>query len=264
LKEMEYGREYLSFNANMLSGAQHLTRLELVRYLNIEPAVLAGKTRLQHLQILNCNVADAAGFAADPAQLLSHLQPLQQLTHLDISGTLLDGIRDDCAPAVAYAALTARSRLQHLNISNCKLPAAAWQHVFCAGRQLPQLRVLIVRQLEQAPGAWGTAPEGSRLVSCCPGLQSLVVPAVQHSVQLLVALQGLSGLHTLHWGDWVSAREGLEAVCQLTGLRQLSVSLPYDFEDWRVLQLTQLKQLTALTCQAQERSWDATAVSKHT
>jgi hypothetical protein len=42
--------------ASMLSGAQHLTRLELVASGHVEPGVLAGKTQLQHLHLDSCSI----------------------------------------------------------------------------------------------------------------------------------------------------------------------------------------------------------------
>jgi hypothetical protein len=257
---------YISIMASMLSSAHRLTRLDLAEYMTVEAAVLAGKTRLQHLQIVKCTVVDAAGNDA-VAQLLSHLQQLQQLTHLNLSGTLWDGVEEDNPPASGYAALTASSKLQHLDISECALPAGAWQHVFPAGRQLPQLRDLNITELERAAGGEISAPEGRRLVSCCPGLQCLLMQAVQDSAELLVALRGLSGLRTLHWGDVHAgmdadiAQEGLQLVCQLTGLRKLEINLPCEFDHGLVLQVAQLKQLTALTCRATEKFWLSTAVS---
>jgi hypothetical protein len=63
------------------------------------------------------------------------------------------------------------------------------------------------------------------------------------TAELLNALQGLSGLHTLA----VSATaETLTAVCQLTGLRDLDVALDGSAAEDLMLQLTQLRQLTSL------------------
>ena len=237
---------YISITASMLSGAHQLTRLELAEDYTVEAAVLAGKTRLQHLQLISCTIVETAhdGAAeADVGQLLSYLQHLQQLTHLNLSGTLWDGVDEDAPHAAGYTALTASSKLQHLNISECALPAGAWQHVFPVGRQLPQLRELNITELEKAAGGFISAPEGSRLVSCCPGLQCLFMQAVQDSAGLLAALGGLSGLRTLHWGDVHAcmdadvAEEGLQLVCQLTGLRELDINLPHYLEDRLVLQV---------------------------
>jgi hypothetical protein len=73
---------------SMLSGMQHLTRLELLSNLELEPGVLAGITQLQHLYLNGCRLCHGRsgllGGAVDAmaAQLLSSLQPMQQLTHL--------------------------------------------------------------------------------------------------------------------------------------------------------------------------------------
>jgi hypothetical protein len=99
----------------MLSSIQQLTRLELW-LCNVEPSVLAGRTQLQHLTLGCCNVESCS--AAWVEQLLSYLQPLQQLTHLNLTYSL-QGVEGDHPPAAAYTALTASSKLQHLNIHWC-------------------------------------------------------------------------------------------------------------------------------------------------
>jgi hypothetical protein len=71
-------------------------------------------------------------------------------------------------PASAYAALTASGKLQHLDINHCTLPAGAAMHLFSAGKQLPDLRSLDIGGVNQPTREYATAPEGSRLVSCCP------------------------------------------------------------------------------------------------
>ena len=75
-------------------------------------------------------------------------------------------------------------------------------------------------------------------------------PAAQF--ELLAPLNGLSGLHTLSLAvNEQTAGEGVRAVCQLTGLRQLKVNLPRLLADEQGLEhlreLAQLTQLTALT-----------------
>jgi hypothetical protein len=251
--------DYISITASMLSGAHHLTRLELAECDKVDPAALAGKIRLQHLQMTMCNL-----HAAETVQLMSQLQHLQQLTHLDLTGTLKLWVpQEDNPPAAAYAALVASSRLQHLNISKCRMPISAWhQHIFPPGRQLPQLRDLIMESFEHCTFK---ASDISPLVSCCIGLQSLDMRGVPYSAELLTQLQQLSRLHTLRLHARHSAkRELLQGVCQLTGLRELSMALitpsykyhaqyakvcdyPFTAEDLRVLlRLTQLQQLTAL------------------
>jgi hypothetical protein len=229
--------------SSMLSGMQRLTRLELSGEMAIEPGALAGKTQLQYLRVDGCGIV---GGAAGVSQLLSHLQPMQQLTHLKMGNCLL-AVEGSNSPASAYAALTASSKLQHLDVCHCTLPAGVWQHVLPTGRQLPNLQSLSIRGAKQ-PGSYvDLTPEGSRLVSCCPSLQSLQIGFLRCSAELLTPLQRLSGLQTLKCTCNHATAGGLQAVCQLTGLRELDVwSTAHIKEDGLLLQLTQLKQLTCL------------------
>jgi hypothetical protein len=241
--------------ASMLSGAQHLTRLEVSGCWHedgpfwVEPGVLVGKSQLQHLQLVNCCIGSLAGVRnkAGGADLLSYLQDLQQLTHLGLGGSH-SWEEGDIAPALT-SALTASSKLQHLDISGWMLPASVWHHMFSTGRQLPHLRSLnitgVLHPTRCGFHAYATAPAGSQIVDCCPGLQSLLMQDLKNSAKMLPALHGLSGLHTLGLSA-VQAHERLDGVYQLTGLRELVVRAP-DVAQGVLLQLTQLKQLTALT-----------------
>jgi hypothetical protein len=238
-----------SITASMLSDMQHLTRFDLSDppyECVVEPGVLAGKTRLQHLSLQGLHWgADAV------SELLSRLQHLQDLTHLDLEDSMEVFERDTGPPAAAFSALTASSKLQYLSISSCRLPEGIWPHMFPSGRLLPHLQTLVINDVEPPSGDWGTPPDGSLLVSCCPGLRDLHMEQLNYTAELLAPLQGLSELHSL-WlahGDDEGERtwEGLwEAVGQVTGLRQLSLDFPY--AEGLLLQLTQLKQLTALAC----------------
>ena len=242
---------------SMLSGMHHLTRLELSQA-QMEPGVLDGKTQLQHIMLRQLRLPQADGvdrdvsdngdvgpLAMQTVQLLSHLQHLQQLTHLDLLGSLCSDEERNPA-AAAYSALTASSKLAHLNISMCRLPADACQHVFPTGRKLLHLRYLDISSLLQPSWDEGIPPTGSSLVSCCPNLQSLDMQEVQFSSELLTALAGLTGLSTLWLAHSEYAGNGLEALSQLTGLQELCLWLPCSTQEGLLLQLTQLKQLAAL------------------
>jgi hypothetical protein len=171
---------------------------------------------------------------------MSHLQELQQLTYLGFRN-----ISAAAATAAAYSALTASSKLQHLDISNCTVPAGVWQQVFPADRRLPHLRVLDLLEICHCDNHAAAVPEGSRLVSCCPGLQSLQLQYLQCSAELLAPLRGLSSLSELTLCPDGQSEQGLEVVCQLTGLRRLCLTDPSKGEG--VLEsLTQLRQLTSL------------------
>ena len=260
--QLQVKREYSSITASMLSGMHSLTRLVVLGVIArgadglevvapaVEAGVLAGKTQMQHLDLGGCCMP---GGAAGVAQLLTNLQGMQQLTHLNLrssaraAGGLLLYMQEGTPPAAAFSALTASSKLQFLSVPHCMLPAGVWEHLFPAGRQLPYLQSLDIRCVSQLGGSDATAPEASRLVSCCPSLQKLDMDMLQCNAEPLTPLQGLSGLHTLHLGvSGPTAAEGLAAVCQLTGLRALSMRIQDVAEGPALLQLTQLRQLTEL------------------
>ena len=234
--------------AGMLLDAQHLTRLELsAAPLSDEPicfesAALDGKTLLQHVAL---NYVALCDNATGVQQLMSHLQHLQQLTFLSLDRTL-DSLEVH-PPAAAYSALTASSKLQHLGLSGSCLPAGVWQHVFPMGRQLPHLRVLDVSSVRDPECDKAAVPEGTRLVSCCPGLQSLNLQRLQYTTEGLASLQGLSSLTFLELKPVDGSSDGLDGVCQLTGLRRLSVQEPDSATEGFLLSLTQLRQLTYLS-----------------
>jgi hypothetical protein len=230
-----------NLHTSMLSGLQGLTCLKVFKPHNVgvvEAGVLADKSQLQHLELVDCSIADGS---AGVAELLFQLQFLQQLTCLDLRWTLFGC---DTAPAAAYSALTASSKLQHLDISCCSLPPGVWQQLFPAGRQLPHLRALTVNGAGYSSGA-AVVMDGSQLVSCCAGLQSLKMEVVHHSAELLAPLTGLCSLSKLYFRPAGSSSEGLQLVCQLTGLRWLDLCYPSAAQGL-LLQLAQLNQLTHL------------------
>jgi hypothetical protein len=171
--------------------------------------------------------------AAGTAELLTLVQQMHQLTHLNLSSSFKCGYPDP--PATAYSALTASSKLQHLDISGCTVPAGVWQQLFSPTKQLPHLLALHISGVRSGSAA---APDGSLLTSCCPGLQLLDLRDMQYSAEQLAPLAELSGLHELQLhpaGGSLSSREGLEVVCQLTGLRRLTLWDPS--EDAMLLQV---------------------------
>jgi hypothetical protein len=226
--------------ASMFSGLQRLTCLTLNASSNsrVEAGVLEGKTQLQHLELVHCNIAYGR---AGIIELLSHLRHMQQLTYLDLRATLRGC---ETAPAPAYSSVTACSKLQHLDISVCTLPEGVWQQLFPADRKLPLLQVLVLPASDNRIGGAGTL-QGNRLVTCCPGLRSLKMEFVECSTELMAPLTGLSSLSKLHLLPVDDVQEGLSTVCELTGLRWLDLSYCSEAEGLR-LQLAHLKQLTHL------------------
>jgi hypothetical protein len=235
------GRQQLP--ANVLSSLQHLTQLRVQGCYGralLEPDALAGVTQLQHLELVYCQIVGNGA-----AQLLPHVQHMQQLTYLDLGASICSRGLNLPAAAAVYSALTASSELQHLSINRCTILAGAWQHMFPTGRQLLHLRELDISQLCLSTGRAVAAPEASRLVSCCPGLQSLQLQRLQYTDELLAPLTGLSGLQELSLHPVGGSAEGLQVVPQLTGLRRLYVHDP-GTDGTLLPQLTQLKQLAWL------------------
>lgn len=235
-----------SVNASMLSGATQLSWL-LVYRLGFEAGALAGKAQLQHLVLSECYVGRLASplppRPSGVAQLLVELQQLTQLRYLNLSGSCCwrRYSLEPSPPPAAFAALTASSRLQHLVYSSNMLPAAAWQHVFpAAGRTLPQLRSVDISHLtDHGPGERPLVPDTSNLVSCCPGLEDFS-SSMPCSTAVLAPLQRMSSLTVLTVG--AGRRDGLEgvqALCQLTRLRSLSLSVSSNAA-LHMLELTQL------------------------
>jgi hypothetical protein len=105
-----------------------------------------------------------------------------------------------------FSAARAHSRLHQAAVAalHSITAHAPKQHIFQTHRQLPHLRELLVKSVNyiyhheglQAEGP-AIVPEGSRLVSCCPGLRSLCMIGLQCTLELLSPLQGLSGLTEL-------------------------------------------------------------------
>ena len=236
-----------------LSGTQRLTWLDL-SHCNRQPDTLAGRTQLQHLHLMDCTVLEQR---AGLALLLSDLQQMQQLTHLAwVQMNSWPSLDEQYPPAAAYAALTASSKLQQLDINGLVMPEGALQHIFPANRQLPHLRSLNVEGVSlPITGGWRSAAlDGSRIVSCCPGLQSLFMGSSPNIATMLASLQGLSTLNTLSFNS-DSTAEGVEVVGRLTGLQKLTMRMRYvtpAAQEVLLLQLTQLKQLTELTIEGSE------------
>lgn len=235
-----------AITADVLSGAKRLTYLAL--HTKFEPAVLEGKTQLQHLEL-------SYGVHTQPVELLASVQPLTQLTHL-VAHLCLS---QPWPPPAAYASLTASTKLQHLELSHCSLPDGAWQHVFPASRQLPHLHTLhITGPWSRAPAQAGAPLDTACLVSCCPGLRQLSVHRWQLTGEQLLPLRGLSGLTYLDADCERSSSDQLpgvlEALGQLSGLKQLLLVLTEPSPARLILPLTQLQQLQRLAVNGVPRS----------
>lgn len=233
-----------TIGSSVLSGMKHLTRLHLGRYVEVKGGALDALTQLLHLQL---GLLGWSSQAEGVAQLLPQLGHLQQLTHLQYSrGMIMEG--HPPALLAAFSALTASSKLQHLKVCRGSLPSGVWQHVFPAGRQLPHLTSLGISNVAYTADAYAEipeipAPEGTRLVSCCPGLQSLDMQNLKYSTEVLAPLHKLTGLRTLLLATQQEGGQGLETVGQLTGLRELRLDAPRS-ADGLLLHLKRLHHLT--------------------
>lgn len=245
-----------TLTAEMVASLQSLTHLQLyglAHRAKMDAAVLTGKSKLQHLCLKDCGIT---GGAEGVASLLLELQQLTQLTHLSVQGSIRQP--EGGPPAAAYAALTASSRLQHLDMAWCWLPCGVLQHVLPATRQLASLRGLDIRYLMIRGAQDMQLADITRLVSCCPGLQSLVTYG-RLTAELLAPLRSLTGLQGLT--VCLVEDEGAGVLAQMTRLRLLElhlcpqVGLQVDpgSVDNVILQLTQLQHLTSL----QVPAWSA-------
>jgi hypothetical protein len=132
------------------------------------------------------------------ANMLPVLSRLQQLTSLRLTGI------EEAAAAPEYAALTASSQLELLELSYCSVPPTAAPYMFPAGRCRPHLRTMSIEstcvdghgQYFRPCGAL-TLREGDagRLAGCCPGLRKLrglVIAASAADLQPLLQLRELT------------------------------------------------------------------------
>jgi hypothetical protein len=260
-----------------LTAAAHLTRLVLVYSIaRLQPGALASLSQMQHLAVIQSKIlsdsdpefqadpaADRAAAAAGMAQLLDDLPQLQQLTYLDLGCSRATWVAEGALQGEnpqAYSALTASSRLQHLDLSNNCLPAGVWEHIFPSGRQLPHLKTLDISWVVHPRAGEGTwAPiaslPGALIASCCPALQTLRVKGMKYSTEGLAPLQQLSSLWELVLVPRRSLRDrylrlwraGQVVLPKLTGLRRLSIVGAGRESEGLLLQLSALRQLTQLT-----------------
>ena len=246
LVELRLGK-WEQISASSVSHKPFLTQLS-VSSCSFELGGLAGNTQLQQLILDYCSLlGPAAGGAVE--QLMYHLQPLQQLTLLSTVGSLtttrqgLFVVQEDAGnPAAAYAALSASSKLRLLDIGMCILPAGVWQYMFPTGRQLPHLTCIHMCRVMEPSGSYAPAPEGSRLVSCCPGLAWLDMQMLSYGTEL-ISVRELTGLTTLSLAAWPHLiADCLRDVAQLTRLRELHLNCDSNAVQG-VVQLSQLKRL---------------------
>jgi len=238
-----------------LSTLLRLQALQLHACNGLEPVLLSKLTLLETLELWLTSVCnnrhDDSGPEPSTAteRFLALLPDLNHVTALVLHYALHDRVP---TAAAAYAAITASSRLQSLDLFSTAIPDEAWQHIFpLQGRQLLQLssldlrlNVYICQQGMDSSGLQG-------LVNTCPSLQQL---QLNHAVQTgasLTALQQLPALTQLsisHFDDELSA--GL--LQRLTRLQILYIQPPNTLTDAGLLQLTALRQLRYLRVESSD------------
>ena len=211
------------------------------------------------LQYLHLECGGGGIHASSGAQLLATLLQLTGLTHLGLVGLCGRGAFRDC-PAAAFAAITASSSLQHLDLSYSVLqpdPGNAqqgvgngnpWPFIFPPKRLL-HLSTLALRAVQPKL----TDEDLQACVSCCPELRELHVshalaPDATRTVLPHPLLQ-LSGLTHLSASDCWDNTMGMLA--QLTRLQVLQCAADPTVHGGLTAsglqQLTALKQLTRLS-----------------
>jgi hypothetical protein len=218
-----------------ITGADSLSRLVGLQQLKLtsaelRPVALASLSRLTRLQLSDCMAqADAVKGAAAS---LAAIGSLHQLQHLELKGKddslLHTGKPADCA------ALTTSIQLTHLQIhgwQNQPMPGGAVQHMFPAGRQLPQLQQLVLEcsapwyMLQYAKEGFITAADLRSIVSACPALRHLDITGVLAAgVDVSALLQLPSTCASLKLGGRGVGDEAAGVVAQLTQLTALEWS----------------------------------------
>lgn len=257
-KQLEVSSKSLLFSLASTPDVGRIRSLQVLKLkeCRVDPFVLPGLTQLLTLRLSGVKLqTSAAGAAA--AALLSALASLKQLQHLAVmyvaGGSRLTGDGLDWPPpSPAYAAFTASSQLQALELVQQDLPEGVCQHMFAAGQQLPKLERLVI---EWSPPDMRSGCQGmlcsedvACLVSCCPNLRSLDLN-VQPDAHLtdLPQLSALTALAVTGTSD-----VAIKNLARCTGLLKLSLASDSDWgtaieQQW-LLPLTALRQLTKLAC----------------
>jgi len=214
-----------------------LRSFSLWRAGTLDPALLHSCTNMQRLILDSVSIRPAG----NPNALLELLGRLQGLQHLELRGLN----HDWPLASAAYTALAGGSKLQHLALMECSLPADVWQMVFPEGRHLPQLTEFSVCRMPQP--AMLSADGVSSLAGCCSGLCCLTVE-LQPGVQLPNNLSSLSSLTKLQMSV-VSRGAFFSSLVTLQSLENLS-ELYAVFEEplppLELVCLTCLRRLTVL------------------
>jgi hypothetical protein len=243
-----------------LQHMQHLQELDL-QLCDLDPTVLGSSNGLRKLQLGSCDLLPRGKAGAHA--LLGALQGFTalQAIHLDMQVSSSNVARW-VAPA-HFAALTESAHLTSLELSATDampLPRGAVRYMFPDGCSKPQLQVLSITDrcgnanhsryaCDDEAGVCLKDRDISRIVSACPGLNTLQLMRVVQPGTTFNSLQGLpESFSSLSVGGQAFGDAAAVAVVQLTQLRALMWSRAHGFSDVGFQRLTALTGPTYLCC----------------
>jgi hypothetical protein len=210
----------------------HLTNLLHFDVSQVGGFQTAAVARMQNLRFLKLSCMDDGWMMdeLDVGELLEILPQLQQLQHLELTqllylsseGQHIWDPADPVAAAASCAGFTASSQLTAPVLTDAGLPAGALQHMFPAGKQLPNLRRLAVFS-EELGSLDGTRYASIRQDYTPAGIKALAQRdclAVEPGVlaQLAECCPNLCELEML----WAAGSSSSSSVSELLQLLQLT------------------------------------------
>jgi hypothetical protein len=184
-----------------------LTELNLRVNVNLTAADIGPLSRLQHLQRLDLRLKNLQSTrTSQPGELLTTLQHLTQLQHLNLHHTDCTLYRVSAQQHQCFSALTASTQLTGLQIVNLcwiPVPQPAFQHMFPPGRVLPYLKEL---QLAGTTSAWRPCVEAAQvgmIAASCPALQNVNLQGVtSNGFDVSCLAQLPAGVTVVEGLDW--------------------------------------------------------------
>jgi hypothetical protein len=232
---------------------RHLTKLRSLQldWCTLTTSDVSRLTALTALQLQNVTFSEGLHVAFFPwlESLLLAVLSVGAMKDAAAAGAEL-------APAAAWAAVTASSALQQLDLSRVNLPREAWQHIFPVGRQLLQLTSLqlpSVSRYEQVKRAECMSTNEVRaLVMCCPALVQLEGGRVLPLEYALCGLTDLTRLGAVR-GQRKAQGAALESLPQLQEVHLTSSNGRTEWREWDFYSLQWLPGLTRLELGVEHR-----------
>jgi hypothetical protein len=250
--ELKSATPALPFTAASIRSWTELTALESLTLHGcaVQPAALAAFTQLRALRSVNAQPLPNA----KPQDLVSAVSELQLLT--DLHAAWLVPKRHQVPELDAFTALTVSTDLRSLQVT--QLPSdrkfyGGTVQLFKPDMLYPHLQLIDLAHTGSSNLRLSRA-QLELLCSCCPAVQSLMFalqkePSAAACLPLL-QLTALTCLHVCGLDTRPASAAAVEAVAQLTGLQQLSLShlnqLQEQLMDYSLLKLTALTALAEL------------------